>query len=309
MFRVYGSIFLAVFFWGSAFPGIALALRNYSPESVSFGRAFVATIITFILYRFSKCPKKFPLKDRLKAFSFGVIGIGIYSLTLSIGEKTMPAAVSGFIVGQMPLIAAILAAVFLKEKPSLKIKIGIAVSIVGLFLIAIGESGTASFGPAFLLVCNSAVCGGIYTCIQKPLLKRMPTLPFIFHALFGAACFLFLIICLFKVDFIGEFKASSFQGTLPILYLGAFPSVVAYLGWTYAIGRIDIAKAGVLLYGMPIVGGLLSWFFLYERPNSIALVGMFFAFLGSLIGSIKIKRKRAFQRQTTIVPKAALKIK
>lgn len=290
MFRVYLGIFCAVFFWGSAFAGISLALKGYSPESLALGRGLIASFIAAILY--SRNRVQFSMKSRIHALFLGVLGIGIYSLFLNIGEKTVPAGVAGFIVGLMPLLAAIFASFFLREKLSRRLSIGLAVSVLGLLLIMIGEPGGLSIGKGLLCVIVSTLSGATYSCFQKPVLKKMSAIPFICHAIWGGTLFLFILAISLKVPFFSEIKRASSTSTLSLFYLGACPSVLAYLGWGYAVSKIDIAKAGVLLYGMPVVGALIAWLILKEVPTPMALSGMGLALLGSLIGTLKIKRKQ-----------------
>lgn len=292
MIKVYSGILLAVFFWGSAFVGISLSLPSYSPLAIALGRTLIAAFLAALLYFYKRATiQKLSLSDRIKAALLGMLGMGIYTLSLSIGEKTVPAGVAGFIVGQMPLIASVLAVIFLKEKVKPKLWVGIGISILGLFLITMAGQHSFSYQSGLLWVIISAFCGAAYTCMQKSMVKRVETMPFICHAIWGSTFLLGLIAFVIKEPLTAQFQSATPLATSSIIYLGCFPSLIAYIGWSYAISKVNIAKAGVLLYGMPLVGGVLAWWLLAEKPMPLALVGMGLAFMGCLIGSVKIKTK------------------
>ena len=291
MLKVYLGIFSAIFFWGSAFVGISMGLESFSPTVLALGRSFVAFVLVLLLS--IKRPTLTPVLffDRIKAFFLGMLGMGLYSLALAFGERTVSAGVASFVVGQMPLIASLLAAFFLKEKVKRRLWVGICISILGLYLITLGE--THSFHLSLDLGCTalSALCGACYTCMHKSVVKRMTTMVFIRHAILGSLCFLITIAVLRHSPILFELKQASMKSISAVLYLGALPSLVAYLGWSYAISRVNVAKAGSLLYAMPFVGGILAWFILLERPTTLALVGMSLAFVGCIIGSLKIPQR------------------
>lgn len=289
--RVIIALFSTVFFWGSAFVYISIALDHYSPKTAALIRITVASIIAIFLYLNIKEKVKVTLIDTLKCTLLGAIGMGVYSLSLNIGEQDLPASVSGFVVGQMPLLASIGAAIFLKEKMSARLKIGVLVSLTGLVIIAFCGKDGFKFSPGLLWLTLTAFCGTIYTVFQKPILKRVPTMQFVCFSIWGAFFALLALFLIRPENVFSQIACAKWTSTLSLIYLGAFPSIFAYIGWTYALSKIDVAKAGLTLYCMPLVGAILAAFILHEIPTTIELVGMVLAFSGSLVGSIKLKRR------------------
>lgn len=294
--RVFLALLLTVLGWGSSFVGIRLGLECYSPEVVTFGRYLIAAVIAVFIYLYDSNKVQITLLDRLKCLLSGVIGMGIYSYALGIGEQTIPASAAGFIVGMMPLCASVLATFIYKEIISKRLWLGITLSLAGLSIIAFAGHNETSFGLGLLWVFCSTVCGTAYTLIQKPLIKRIPPVQFICHCLWGAALFLLIVYLFSSSNFWTQFQTASLLSTLSILYQGIVPSILAYLGWSYALSKVNIAKAGVVLYAMPIVSAVLSSLILGELPTPLAKFGMALAFMGSLLGSIKLKKKVTITR-------------
>lgn len=294
--RVFLALLMTVLGWGSSFVGIRLGVECYSPEIVTFGRYLIAAIFAIFIYIYAPGKIKMSFMDQVKCLLCGVVGMGIYSYCIGIGEQTVPASIAGFIVGMMPLCASILATFLYKEMISKRLWAGIALSVVGLSIIAFSGHDQASFGMGILWVFCATICGTAYTLMQKPLIKRIPTIQFICYCLWGAALFLLVVCCIYPSNFWSQFQSASTISTLSIVYQGIVPSIFAYLGWTYALSKVNVAKAGIVLYAMPIISALLSWLVLSEIPTPLAKFGMALAFLGSVIGSIKLKKKVTFTR-------------
>lgn len=286
------ALLLTVFGWGSSFIGIRMGLECYSPITLSFGRYLIAAIFGIFIYLRLPQKQKLSLKDNISCLMCGVIGMGIYSYALAIGERTVPASIAGFIVGMMPLCASILASFLYKEEISKRLWFGISVSVLGLLLIAVSGHNQASFGLGILYVFCSTICGTAYTLLQKPLIKKVPTAQFICLCFWGAALFLFVVFIFLKPPILLELKNATAVSTLSIVYQGIVPSIFAYFGWTYALSKVNVAKAGIVLYAMPLVSAFLAWIILAEIPTSIAVIGMSLAFIGSVVGSIKLRRKK-----------------
>lgn len=290
--RIFFALLLTVFGWGSAFIGIRLGVESYSPEVMTFGRYLIAAIIGIVIYLYLPNKAKVSWVDLLKSLFCGMIGMGVYSYALAIGEQTVPASIAGFIVGMMPLCASILATFLYKEPISKRLWVGIGMSVVGLLIIALSGHDEAAFGQGLLWVFCSTACATAYTLLQKPLIKKMPAGQFVCYSLWGATIFLLGTYILSKPHFFEELQNAKLISTLSIVYQAIVPSILAYFGWTYALSKINVAKAGIVLYAMPLITAFLAWVVLLEKPTTLAFIGMGLAFLGCLVGSIKLKRKQ-----------------
>lgn len=297
MFKIYLGLFSALFFSASAFVGIAICLQSFSPPTLGVGRSVISSLIALLLYRkYYKIP--YPFLDRFQALGLGILGIGIYSFFLNMGEKTVPAGVAGFIIGQMPLIASLLAFIFFKEKMGRRLILGTFVSLIGLFFIMLGTPVENPIGQGVVFVGISTLCAALYSCFQKNVIKRMSAVPFICHAIWGASFFLITIALMSGVSAFNEIKQAPFICNCSLLYLGIGPSVFAYIGWTYALQRLNVAKALILYYAIPVLSGLLAWFLLSEIPSKLSLFGMVFASFGALMGSFNFKKKKSSELST-----------
>ena len=70
-------------------------------------------------------------------FSLGFFGIVIYHLALNYGEQFISAGAASLIIATIPLFVVILAILFLSEKITYNIVIGISLSLIGVIIISI----------------------------------------------------------------------------------------------------------------------------------------------------------------------------
>lgn len=306
---VFFALMITVLGWSSAFVAIRIGVESYSPINMTFARYLIASILAIGIYKFWPSQVAIKTSDKIRALVCGIIGMGLYSFSLGVGEQTVPASVAGFIVGMMPLCAALCASVLFKELISKRLWIGIILSLVGLTIIALSGHTQVAFEKGLLWVCLGMVCATIYTLAQKPVIKRMPAVPFICYALWGATAFLFVLFCFSSSNFFQEIKHASLASTISVIYQGVVSSILAFLCWTYALNKIHVAKAGIVLYTMPLFTAMLSWLTLGEKPSQFSLIGMGLAFLGSVIGSIKLPAKQpTANSETTTSQQVASKI-
>jgi drug/metabolite transporter (DMT)-like permease len=110
-----------------------------------------------------------------------------------------------------------------------------------------------SFSNMFLLgslfVLLSALCWAVYSIVGKTLLRTYDEITIITYA--------FIIGTLLYIPVVAPtitttIHTMSFAAWGSVLYLALFCSIFAYLGWYYALKRIEAAKAAVFLNLIPL---------------------------------------------------------
>ena len=70
-----------------------------------------------------------------------------------------------------------------------------------------------------------------------------------------------------------ELQAAPLPATLGLVYLGIFPTAIAFTTWAYALSLIDAGKLAATTYLVPGTTILISWLVLGEIPTVWGLVG------------------------------------
>jgi drug/metabolite transporter (DMT)-like permease len=72
---------------------------------------------------------------------------------------------------------------------------------------------------------------------------------------------------------ISQAAGASLGSTLNMVYLGVFPTALAFTTWAYALARTSAGKMGATTYVVPALVVLMSWAALREVPAALTLAG------------------------------------
>lgn len=266
--RTLAAIAVTLLCWASAFAGIRASLVAYTPGQVALLRFLVASAVLALYAAITRMP--LPKKQDLSAIAIlGFLGITAYHLLLNYGEVTVTACAASLLVNTAPIFTALLAIAFLKERLSLRRWIGIAVSFTGVVLITGGEAKGLSFDWGALLILLSAVCISVWMILQKPYLKKYTPVQLTSYIIWVGTIFLVP----FLPSLIKAVPTAPFSATIAAVYLGVFPSAIAYATWAYVLAQISASRAATLLYFVPVLAIIVAWVWLQEVPTVLSLIG------------------------------------
>lgn len=276
---------ITIFFWSSAYVGIRAVMDVVTPFELCFLRLFIASICLIILSFFKK-PRLPEKKDMLLAASTGVVLFGNF-LFINFGAKTVTSGEIGFILNTSPVIVALLAFFFLKEKITKGHMIGLVCCLIGVAMIAFNGSSGLSLNRGVLLISLASLTYSIFFVLQKPLLKKYTPLEVTSYSMW---------IATILMGFVGFSGFSTFQSiSLPdkaiVIYLGVCPSIVAFLCWSMVLSKINVSLAATFLYLVPFVSLTIGFIALGELPSLNSFIGGLIACVGVIIANRKPKTK------------------
>ena len=273
------AVAVTVLSWASAFPMIRVGMRDLGPLELAAARFAVASVLALAWLAFRRPP--LPTRGDIARFAIcGLIGISAYNGLLNRGEASVSAGAAAFIVNVAPILTAILATLFLRERFTAWGWGGALVSFAGVGLIALGQPGGLAFGAGASLVAGAALCAASYFVLQRPLIARYGALACTAYTLLAGALFLLPFLPGALPILAGP---SGAQATATVVALGVFPAAIGYAAWTYALGRFGAARAANFLYLVPPVAALTGYAALGESLSALSLAGGAIAILGVVI--------------------------
>ncbi|MGO4857210.1 DMT family transporter [Arthrobacter sp. 2MCAF14] len=263
------AVIVTVVLWASAFVGIRAVGPSFSPGSLTLGRLVVAAVALGIvaLPRLKRWPKG---REWLPIVAYGVMWFAGYNLALNAAEHMLDAGTSAMLINVSPILIAVLAGVILKEGFPRWLIIGSLVAFGGVALIALGSGQRSTADVAGVLLCLlAAVLAAVSVIVQKPVLRKFSAAQATwFGIMVGAVC------CLpWAGQLVAEVQAAPVPATLGLVYLGIFPTAIAFTTWAYALSLIEAGKLAATTYLVPGATILISWAVLKEIPTIWGLVG------------------------------------
>ncbi|MFD9037912.1 DMT family transporter [Streptomyces bottropensis] len=283
-----GAATVTVVLWASAFVSIRSAGEAYSPGALALGRllAGVVALGAIWLWRGEGLPPRGAWRGIAVS---GVLWFGFYMVALNWGEQQVDAGTAALVVNIGPILIALLGARLLGDPMPPRLLAGMAVSFAGAVAVGLsmsGEGGASVLGVVLCVLAAGAYAGGVVA--QKPALgAASPLQVTAFGCLAGA------VVCLpFAGQLVRESAAAPVQATLNMVYLGVFPTALAFTTWAYALARTTASRMGATTYAVPALVVVMSWLALGEVPGPLTLAG------GALcLAGVAVSRSRARTRE------------
>jgi drug/metabolite transporter (DMT)-like permease len=273
------AIAVTVLLWSSAFVAIRHLGHEVTPGALSLGRLLIAgAALTVLLVR---RPRHRPTRTEVALLLLcGVCWFGFYNLALNAAEQSIDAATAAMIVQIGPILVALLAALFLGERLTSWLLIGIAIAFAGVVVIglALSHGGASDLGGVFLALAAAAAYA-IGVVSQKPLLRRLSGLEVTCYA-----CLIGAVVCLpWTGDLVDTVQHADASSLLLLVYLGLFPTAIAFSTWAFALRHTDAGKLSITTFLVPGIAAVMAWLFLGEVPPGAAFVGGAMCVVGVLV--------------------------
>ncbi|HEY92180.1 MAG TPA: DMT family transporter [Dehalococcoidia bacterium] len=273
--RIIIAIGITILLWASSFAAVRASLQAFTPGHIALFRFFIASIILAVsaLVTHTKLPA---LKDIPVVFLLGFLGVFAFHTAQNYGQVTVTAGSAGMIISSVPIFTAILATIFLGEKLKLWGWLSIFISFLGVSLISLGEREGVEFDFGVIYLLMAAIVAAIYFVLQKPYLMKYTALQLVTYMIWAGT----LLLLVFTPGLIEEVANAPIEATIATIYLGIFPSAVAYVTWSYALSRAPATIVASFLYLQPVLAVIIAWIWLNEIPALISMVGGVVTILG-----------------------------
>ena len=281
-------LFILSAIWGSAFIAIKVSLNYFSPVSVASYRLIVASIFLLIFYIIGKYKSSLNRTDLIMLLFVGVVGNFLPFYLISWSEQHIQSSTAGILMGVGPILTLILSHFFTKDDRFTYSKlISISIGFIGVLFIfeidTLFNFGTANSLQLFskFLIIIAALGYMISNIVAYNTLKHIDSFSITFFAtLFGA---------LVSVPFLLYSETIqpsyiNFSALLPILYLGIFPTALAFQLRYHITKTSGPVFLSYVAYLIPIFALIWGFLLLSEEIYLNSLIGITLILFGVYIG-------------------------
>lgn len=276
---------IVMFLWAICFPLIMLGLPHAPHITFAAMRAFLAGTILLLPSLIMKHPQPSGIKMwvMLSAIGFGATTMGFFGM-FHASEFVSP-GIATVIANTQPLMAAVLAAIVLKEHIDGRGKIGLFIAFIGIVLIALPslflDTGSDTMrGIGFIILAALGIT--ISNVLIRYIAGRIDALSAMGWQLIIGSFFL-AVIAFFTEDMSAITWNSSF--ILSLLGLAILGTSLAYWLWFRVLGAVELNRANAFSFLVPIFGLVMGVVFYNEHIGILTAVGIVLTVLGIVLSN------------------------
>ncbi len=282
----------AVLLWSTVATAFKLTLEGMNHLQLLFYSSLASTVVLFVIV-FLKNRNEFKTVFQFKYFGknifLGFISPFLHYFILFKAYSLIPAQEAQPLNFTWPIAIAIFSAIFLKQKLTFKIIIGMLISFLGVVII-VTRGNLFSFEFHNILGASLALGSSITWAsfwILNLLDKRKDSIKLLSAFLFGT------VIIFFYLLFFDSILLKDYNFILGSTYVGLFEMGITFFLWMKGLQlSSNKAKTATLAYLAPFISMIFIAFFLGEKILPSSLLGLSLIVGGILfqyLNLIKIK--------------------
>lgn len=279
--------------WGLNWPAVKFLLGALPPWTLRALAFALGTVLLAAIARAAGESLDVPKRDRMAIIGASLLTVFGFNLLTAFGQLLTETSKAAIIAFTMPMWAALLSSIFLKEKLGLNRLISLALGMGGLAVLLKSNGAEYFDHPAgFVVMLAAAISWAAGTVLMKghawsiqPLARAtwlvgISAMPAVAGAL------------LFERPWTLDWPPVSTFAVFAYHVVG--PVAICYAAWTVLIGRLPASTAAIGTLLIPVVGVLSSSLLLGDELTLPKLTA-----LGLIVASVAIVFIRPFRHHKT----------
>ena len=288
--------FLTVAIWGSTFVFTKILLQN----GLSPAQIFTLRFIIAYLLMVAGClmtGRHFKLlsdswRDEILMLLLGITGGSVYFLSENASMLYTTATNTSLIVCTCPLFTMLLVAIAYRhtEHITKTQALGSLIACLGMAVVVLNGHFVLHLSPlGDLLAFGACLCWAFYSLLMKTLLQRYDTL-FITRKVFFYGLITIIPYFIVEPGFPPLQVILRHDVLWNLLFLSVVASMLCFIMWNWAIGKLGAVVATNWVYFNPITTILFAWWLLHERITVWFLLGSLLIISGMMLSDRKTNR-------------------
>ncbi len=274
--------------WGGSFLLMKLGAAEFGPFATAFIRVFLAALflLPLLVWRGQTAALRQHIKPIL---AVGALNSGLPFVLFGFSVLHISTGLNSILNATTPLWGAVVAWVWLRDKPTSLRMVGLAIGFAGVAALAWDKAtfkaGAASPGMAVLACLAATLCYGIAASFTKKYLTGVPPLASATGSQIGASLLLLLPAATHMPT-----QIPSLTAWTAIVLLSFFCTAVAYVLYFRIIERAGPARAVAVTFLIPVFGVAYGGLFLSEVVTTTMVIFGAVIVLGTALSTGVLQR-------------------
>ena len=265
--------------WGSSFLLIDIIIRDAPTTFVPFGRSFFGMVALFFV---PQSRETIDRSHRPRLLILGLIWMAMPFLLFPLAERTVASSIAGMMNGALPVVVAVVTAIWVRKSPSIQRMTAVVVGFLGIVLIAAPsiKEGSSADLKGIIYLALALLCYAVGLNIARPL-----------QAIYSPASLMLRVVAISTIISAPLGLVAMTRATFSLsmigatIVLGALGSGIAFLLFGTLLKRTGPVRAMIPTYFTPIVGTFLGVFFNDEKILLLSILGMLIVTFGAWLTS------------------------
>lgn len=270
------SAFLANVIFGFSFLFSKMALSVAHPLIILSARFTLAFIVMSIMALLGIVKLNLKGKKLGSLIAMGIAQPLCYFIFELYGLSLVSSALSGIIIALVPVAVLIISALFLKEKPTLRQGLSVAVSLIGISIISIiSNDGQKSYPIGIILLVLAVISAALFNILSSKNADNFSPFERTYMMfLIGAVGFNLIGFAVLKGQYLKGFGEAFLNSSfiIAIVYLAIISSVAAFMLYNYATSKISVIRAAAFSNIITVVSLMAGIFILKENFSYIEVL-------------------------------------
>ena len=260
---VIGALLVINILWGGTTVAAKIAMNYVPPYTLAFLRFSLAAVLMYGIALLRRTDMRVNRSDWGRFWALGVLGLALTYILTYLGILRTNAANASLLIATEPIYLTLLSAFLLHEALTRRRIAGIALGIVGVYLI-IGNGfvprHTSEATVGDLLIAGGLAFEALSSIVGKDLVSKYPTMTVMSYQLTLGA----LALAPFALSDLWHFHHSHatlhfhLSALLALFYLIVPCTVFAYTVWFALLDKHEAGDLSMFLFLQPVVGALLG---------------------------------------------------
>ena len=265
--------------WGSSFLLIDIAIRHFHTSVIPFGRTGFGFAALLLL---PSARRRVAREHWPRIIALGFVWMALPFLLFPLAEHTVSSSITGMMNGALPVVAAVVTAIWIQTMPSGRRMFAVLIGFCGILLIAlpsINDGSAADVKGIFYLVV-ALFSYAVAINIARPLQAIYTPGTLMLHVELVA----FIMSTPYGIWGLSNstFALASF---IAIAVLGVLGTGFAFVLFATLSKRTGAVRSMIPTYFTPIVSTILGITFNNEPLLILSVVGMFVVIIGAYLMS------------------------